>query len=172
MSAPVQFPPGIDSWQLAMSGGCERPRHGAGEPHVLRSSANRFILRIYAIEIDGARSEIISAKFLADFFERKPVIAISIDDVGSELRESVVRKLVEFGGPSNVVYEIPEEYRPALDTSPDSEATAESYKYYDVNVVDLIETHLLSPGDAGPTIFTPSYAALGCIQDAGVIVRP
>lgn len=55
-------------------------------------------------------------------------MGIPIDQVGGDLREWahtlktevklwVIRKLVEFGNPENVIYEIPEEYRPVLDTS-------------------------------------------------------
>jgi len=106
-------------------------------------------------------SEIDIRQFLADIFESNPIVGIPIDDVGSDLREWaqtlrselrlwVIRKLVEFGNPSNVIYEIPEEYRPVLDTSPDSDQSAEGYRYYDVTLTNLIESHLL---DAGQSLF-------------------
>jgi hypothetical protein len=151
-------------------------------------------------------SEIDIRQFLTDIFEGKPVIGIPIDEVGSDLREWaqtlktevrlwIVRKLVEFGNPGNVIYEIPEEYRPVLDTSPDSDDSAQSYKYFDVSIADLIESHLLTPGQTlfmfhkprggerkqyeavvsadgaletlGRQFSAPSYAALACIQSAG-----
>ncbi len=151
-------------------------------------------------------SEIDIRQFLADIFEGKPIVGIPIDEVSSDLREWaqtlktevrlwVVRKLVDFGNSGNVIYEIPEEYRPVLDTSPDSDESAQGYKYYDVNLTDLMESHLLSPGQSlfmsykprggdkkqyeaivstdgslvtlGRTFSAPSYAALACIQSAG-----
>ncbi len=92
---------------------------------------------------DFGVSEIDIRQFLADIFEGNPIVGIPIDDVGSDLREWaqtlktevrlwVVRKLVEFGNPSNVIYEIPEEYRPVLDTSLDADDSTQGYRYYDV----------------------------------------
>lgn len=150
--------------------------------------------------------EIDIRQFLADLFEGNPIVGIPIDEVGSDLREWaqtlkaevrlwVVRKLVEFGNPSNVIYEIPEEYRPVLDTSSDADDSAQGYRYYDVTLSNLIESQLLAPGQSlfmgykprggerkeykavvstngslgvlGRTFSAPSYAALACIQDAG-----
>jgi len=155
---------------------------------------------------DFGVSEIDIRQFLADIFEGRPIIGIPIDDVGSDLREWaqtlktevklwIVRKLVDLGNPSNIIYEIPEEYRPVLDTSPDSDDSAQEYKYYDVGIADLIESHLLTPGQSlflfykprggerkqyeavvsadgaletlGRQFSAPSYAALACIQNAG-----
>jgi hypothetical protein len=136
----------------------------------------------------------------------RPVIGIPIDEVGSDLREWaqtlknevrrwVVRKLVELGNPNNVIYEVPEEYRPVLDTSPDSDDPAQANRYYDVSVADLVASNLLTPGQSlsmyykprggerkqyhavvstdgsietlGRPFSAPSYAALACIQNAG-----
>jgi hypothetical protein len=155
---------------------------------------------------DFGVKEIDIRQFLAEIFEGRPVVGIPIDEVGSDLREWaqtlktevklwVVRKLVEFGNPNNVIYEIPEEYRPVLDTSPDSDESAQGYKYYDVSLADLIESQLLAAGQSlfmfykprggerkqyeaivssdgsldilGRTFSAPSYAALACIQSAG-----
>ena len=151
-------------------------------------------------------SEIDIRQFVADIFEGRPIIGIPIDEVGSDLREWaqtlrnevklwVVRKLVEFGNPGNVIYEIPEEFRPVFDSSPDSEESAKSYKYYDVTIADLVDAHLLNPGQTltlfykprggeraqydsqisadgslkvlGREFSAPSYAALACIQNSG-----
>jgi hypothetical protein len=93
------------------------------------------------------------------------------------------------------MYEVPEEYRPVLDTSPDSDESGEGYKYYEVTIADLIKSKLLVAGQSllmyyGPrggekkryeaTVLSdgslktldrefsaPSYAALACIQNAG-----
>jgi hypothetical protein len=151
---------------------------------------------------DFGVGEIDIRQFLADIFEGKPVVGIPIDEVGSDLREWaqtlkvevklwLVRKLVEFGNPANVIYEVPEEYRPVLDTSPDSDESAQRY----ISVADLIENHLLTSGQSlfmiyrprggerkqyeaivsadgslekfGRKFSAPSYAALACLQDAG-----
>ena len=151
-------------------------------------------------------SEIDIRQSLAEIFEGDPIVGIPIDEVGSDLREWaqtlkaevrlwVVRKLVEFGNPSNAIYEIPEEYRPVLDTSSDANDSTQGYRYYDVTLANLIERHLLAPGQflfmsykprggerkgyeavvstdgslevLGRTFSAPSYAALACIQDAG-----
>lgn len=155
---------------------------------------------------DAGVREIDIRQFVADIFEKKPIIGIPIDDVGSDLREWaqtlknevrlwVVRKLVEFGNPSNVIYEIPEEYRPVFDSSPDSDGEPEAFKYFDVSVADLVEHHLLIPDQVltllykprggerkqfealvsaegslrtlGREFAAPSYAALACIKNAG-----
>ncbi len=150
--------------------------------------------------------EIDIRQFLADIFDGNPIVGIPIDAVGNDLREWaqtlkvevrlwVVRKLVEFGNSSNVIYEIPEEYKPVLDTSPESLEVAQGLRYYDVTVADLIEDHLLDAGSTlqltygprgrekrqyqasvlpdgsmevlGKRFSAPSYAALACLQDAG-----
>ena len=150
--------------------------------------------------------EIDIRRVLSEIFEGKPIIGIPIDQVGADLREWaqtlksevklwVIRKLVEFGSPENVIYEIPEEYRPVLDTSPTLEDTPSGLKYYDVTIADLVGAGLLQEGDKlfmiygprggerkkyeatvlpsgsievlGKTFSAPSYAALLCVQDAG-----
>ena len=151
-------------------------------------------------------SEIDIRRVLSEIFEGKPIIGIPVDHVGVDLHEWaqtlktevklwVIRKLVEFGNPDNVIYEIPEEYRPVLDTSPESGVTASGYKYYDVTIADLLAATLLKQGETlfmtygprggerrryeatvladgsievlGKSFSAPSYAALLCLQDAG-----
>ena len=151
-------------------------------------------------------SEIDIRRVLSEIFETNPIIGIPIDHVGVDLREWaqtlrtevklwVIRKLVEFGDPCDVIYEIPEEYRPVLDTSPTSEVRASGYTYYDITLSDLLAASLLKDGETlymtysprgserrrytatvladgslevlGKSFSAPSYAALLCIQDAG-----
>jgi len=150
--------------------------------------------------------EIDIRRFLADIFEGRPIIGIPIDEVGPDLREWaqtlknevklwVVRKLVEIGKPGNFIYELPEEFRPVLDTAPESDVPDQAIKYYEVSVADLIVSQLLAPGQhlsmtygrrggerkeyeatvlpdgslqtMGKIFAAPSYAALACIKDAG-----
>lgn len=103
-------------------------------------------------------SEIDIRRVLSEIFESNPIVGIPIDQVGVDLREWaqtlrtevklwVIRKLVEFGNSDNVLYEIPEEYRPVLDTSPESELRASGYTYYDITLADLLAADLLTPGE-------------------------
>jgi len=150
--------------------------------------------------------EIDIRQVLSEIFETRPIVGIPIDEVGTDLREWaqtlrvevklwVVRKLVEFGNQGHVIYEIPDEYRPVLDSSPDSGEQTSGLKYYDVGLADLMERGLLKLGETlnmgyrprggerkqyeatvieggglqvlGKSFSAPSYAALLCIQNAG-----
>lgn len=93
---------------------------------------------------------------LGEILEKKPVIGMPIDAVSRDLQEWattlknevklwIVRKYVEFGHPENIMYEIPEEYRPVLDTQDVEESTTEIARY-DVTLSDLIEAGLLQVG--------------------------
>ncbi|MCP4675775.1 MAG: DUF4357 domain-containing protein [Deltaproteobacteria bacterium] len=144
-------------------------------------------------------------QFLTEIFESKPIVGLPIDNVGRDLSEWArtlntevklwpVKKLVQFGQPENVIYEIPDEFKPALDTTQDSEPQ-HGYTYYDVTLGDLLQARFLNPDEKllmsykprngqrrnykgtllsdgsmkalGETFTSPSYAALFCIQDAG-----
>ncbi len=72
-----------------------------------------------------------------------------------EVKLWLVRKLVEFGNPNNVIYEVPEEYRPALDTSPDADDPGSAYKSYDISLVDLIQSQLLTIGQTLHMFYKP-----------------
>jgi hypothetical protein len=149
--------------------------------------------------------EIDIRRVLSEIFEKPPIIGLPIDRVGQDLREWAqtlktevklwtVRKLVEFGNPDNVLYEIPDEFRPDLDTTAE-ESQARGYTSYDVKLSDLLEAGMLQSGEAlvmsykprdgerrtyeaivesdgsllvlGKRFQSPSYAALLGIQDAG-----
>jgi len=113
----------------------------------------------------------------------------------NDVRLWLVKKFVEFSAPENVAYEIPEEYRPVLDTTEEKAKPKSGIAYYDVSLADLFEAGLLSVSDElvmnykprggnqkkykafitedGSMIVldkkfkSPSYAALLGIQDAG-----
>lgn len=149
--------------------------------------------------------EIDIRRVLSEIFEKPPIIGLPIDRVGRDLREWAqtlktevklwtVRKLVEFGNPENVLFEIPDGFRPDLDTTAD-ESPRRGYTYYDVNISDLMTAGLLQAGATlgmsykprdgerrtyeatvqsdgslpvlGRNFQSPSYAALLGIQDAG-----
>jgi Restriction Enzyme Adenine Methylase Associated len=151
-------------------------------------------------------SEIDIRRVLSEIFENPPIIGMPIDAVSLDLREWaltlkvevrlwVVRKLVEFGNADNVIYEIPDEYKPVLDTSPELDTSDSGLKYYDVTVADLLSANLLKAEESlflaykprggerrqyegrvtatgaievmGKSFTAPSYAALLCVQNAG-----
>jgi hypothetical protein len=144
-------------------------------------------------------------RVLAEILDKKPIIGMPIDAVSRDLQEWattlrnevklwIVKKFVEFGQPGNVLYEVPEEYRPVLDTQ-DGASPATNMARYQVELCDLMEAGLITPGELlymtyGPknterktytgtlqddgsievlgNYFTsPSYAALYVVQDAG-----
>ena len=143
---------------------------------------------------------------LAHIFATDPIIGMPIDAVKNDLREWaatlkvdvrlwIVQKYVEFNNPQNIAYEIPEEFRPVFDASPDEARTTAQVARYDVSVSDLIDAELISAGQRlvmpykprngeqkvyeafvqddgslqvlGRSFSAPSYAALFGIQDAG-----
>jgi hypothetical protein len=144
-------------------------------------------------------------RVLAEILDKKPFIGMPIDAVSKDLQEWaatlknvvklwIVKKYVEFGRAENVMYEVPEEYRPVLDTQDDG-SSQNALMRYDVSVADLIKEGLLTPDEnlymvyrpknaerrtyqsvvqqdgtinlLGNSFNSPSYAALYGIQDAG-----
>ncbi|TWT74752.1 restriction system modified-DNA reader domain-containing protein [Allorhodopirellula solitaria] len=143
---------------------------------------------------------------LAHIFATDPIIGMPIDAVKNDLREWaatlkvdvrlwIVQKYVEFNNPQSIAYEIPEEFRPVFNASPDESKTTVQVARYDVSLTDLIEAELISVGQRlemrykprngdqkiyeafvqddgslqvlGRSFSAPSYAALFGIQDAG-----
>lgn len=155
---------------------------------------------------DEEIKEIDIRKVIGDIFEKSPIIGMPIDKVSTDLREWaetlkndvrlwVVKKYAKFGKPDVIAYDIPEEYRPTLDTSDRNNQPKSGIKTYDVSLSDLIDENLLNENedlsltykprggkqktykgileqDGSITVLnqnysSPSYAALACIQDAG-----
>jgi hypothetical protein len=143
---------------------------------------------------------------LAHILAADPIIGMPIDAVKNDLREWaatlkvdvrlwIVQKYTEFNNPQNIAYEIPEEFRPVFDASPDDTKTKADVARYNVSISDLIDATLLTVGqrllmpykprnreqttyeatilDDGSlrvldrTFSAPSYAALYGIQDSG-----
>lgn len=157
--------------------------------------------RIEELGID----EIDIRQVLTEIIELPPIVGIPIDHVSSDLREWaqtlknevklwIVRKLRNLKDSSEILYEIPDEFRPVFDTS-DPGSEQDGNMSYDVSISDLIEADLLAVdsnltmsykprggerqifeakilegGDLyidGESFSSPSYAALHCIQKAG-----
>ena len=99
-------------------------------------------------------------KVLDEILSTQPLLGMPIDSVSADLREWastsvkletklwIVRKHVELGNPKNVIYELPEEYRPVFDSHEEVEAGAiGGLKFYDVTVEDLLHAGLLAVGE-------------------------
>ncbi|MFP4040816.1 MAG: hypothetical protein ACLFS7_09770 [Desulfosudaceae bacterium] len=155
---------------------------------------------------DEGIKEIDIRKVLDDIFDQPPIIGMPIDEVSSDLREWaetlkndvrlwIVKKYNQFGNPDVVAYDIPEEYKPALDTTDRNTKQKSGIRTYDVSLSDLVNEGLLADGDELFLSYKPrggkrktykgtlsadgsitvleqnysslSYAALACIQSAG-----
>lgn len=111
-------------------------------------------------------AEINVRQIIGDILETEPIIGVPIDGITNDLRDWartlkynvklwLVNKFVEFNNPENIVFEFPEEFKPALDTEQESDIQI-SNEYnnkksnganrFDVEVSDLISAHLLSVG--------------------------
>jgi hypothetical protein len=145
-------------------------------------------------------------RVLAEILAKEPIVAMPIDAVKDDLREWaatlripvklwIVRKYVEFGRPEIIMYEIPEEFGPIVDTAQNEEESKTELARYDVTVADLIDAELLHVGQTlhmpykprngeqriyqaticndgsiellGKQFSSPSYAAVYGIQNAG-----
>jgi hypothetical protein len=155
---------------------------------------------------DERIKEIDIRKVLAEIFDKPPIIGMPIDKVSDDLREWaetlkndvrlwIVKKYAQFGAPNIIAYDIPEEYRPVLDTTGRNDQPKSGIRTYDVSLSDLLDAGFLSEGDELTLAYKPrggkrrtytgilsddgslnvlnqsysslSYAALACIQDAG-----
>jgi hypothetical protein len=143
---------------------------------------------------------------LREIFGKSPIIGVPIDFISNDLRDWaetlkvsvrswIVKKYVEFGNTENIMYEIPEEYRPELDTKEESDSYESGITRYDVTVDNLTRTGFLAVGEVlymscnsthgkgkyydavvqddgslqvlGKSFSNPVYAALYAVQDAG-----
>lgn len=113
---------------------------------------------------DEGIAEIDVRRELQKIIATEPVIGMPIDKVERDLRDWaetvkadvrlwIVRKYVEFGHSENVMYEVPEEYRPDLDTG-DSEGETRMARH-DTTVGDLIDAGLLTVGQVVRMTYKP-----------------
>jgi hypothetical protein len=98
-------------------------------------------------------------KVLDEILATQPLLGMPIDAVSADLREWastsvkletklwIVRKHVDLDNPQNIIYELPEEYRPAFDSHEEEEAVnSGGIKFYDVSLQDLLEAKILQVG--------------------------
>ena len=99
---------------------------------------------------------------LNEILEKPPLIGLPIDNISDDLADWaktlknpvniwLIKKYIEVGNPENVIYELPEEYKPFIDTEEDNTIiegdTEKKIKTYNISVYDLIQAGLLNPGD-------------------------
>ena len=143
-------------------------------------------------------------KVLDDIVANDPIIAMPIDGISDDLEDWastlkvrlwLLKKYVEFGNPKNVVYELPDNGQPVLDTVEDPGKPNGGGEQHGIALVDLIAAGFLKNGETltmaykrkkherrtyegilgadgsiailGKTFSSPSYAAVHAIQDAG-----
>lgn len=153
--------------------------------------------------IDEEISEIEIIHVLSDILREDPTIGITIDEINDDLRDWatslaldvkiwIVKKYVEFGNEKNVIYELPEEYQPEIETKKEKYFNERkvSITQYDVSILDLINGNYLQVGEdllmdykgntfigtiqedgsimtLGQKINSPNYAALFVAQSLG-----
>ena len=131
---------------------------------------------------DQGVAEIDIPRHIEGILSRPPVVAIPIDNVRRDLEEWAntlrsevklwkIRKLVEFRDERNVIYEIPDEFRPSLDTANESSSRQTSY---DVSILDLVEAGRLNIGQDLTMTYSPrngsSAVYRAVIQDDGSLL--
>ncbi len=153
-------------------------------------------------------AEINVRQVVGDILDTEPIIGVPIDGITTDLKEWartlkykvklwVVSKFVELNNPTNIVFEFPEEFKPALDTEEENKPQKANTEIaqYDIELSDLINAKLLTVAEKlfmsykprngqlkkyeaiiledgslevlGQTFSSPGYAALAGIQDAG-----
>lgn len=178
-----------------------------------RKLISRFIVNTVKddkVSLDKFRSEEIDTinihQVISEILEKAPIIGMPIDTISEDLKEWattlksevklwVIKKYVEFGKPVTVLYEFPEEFKPAFDSKIIDPDQPDKINQYDVKITDLVEAGLLAIGEKllmsyklqngkkqdyettvqeggslivlGETFTSPSYAALFCIRNAG-----
>ncbi len=99
-------------------------------------------------------------KVIRDILVDEPIIGIPIDSIPNDLKDWarqqrhkvklwIVSKFVELKNAGNIIYEFPEEFKPALDTEEESEPPRENRDItkYDVEIGDLVAQKLLDIGE-------------------------
>ena len=154
--------------------------------------------------IDEHIKEVDVRKILREILQKPPIVGLPIDEVNNDIKQWaitfkneikiwIIKKFAELGNPDNIIYELPEEFRPQIDTEITDKELA--IRQYDIAISDLIKGGLLNPSDKlsmeykprngtkkkyiadilpdgslsllGQVFSSPSFAALAGIQDAG-----
>ncbi len=106
--------------------------------------------------------------FLDRILETPPIVAIPIDGISADLQEWtriirfevklwLVRKLVERGNASNIVYELPDEYQPTVEVKTENEKGDDGNTVYGVTLQNLLQRGTVKPND----VISMSYRRRG-----------
>ena len=145
-------------------------------------------------------------KFVGEILSKKPIIGIPIDEIPNDLDKWtstleynvklwVVKKFVEIGDESNVIYDFPENSEPEVDTGKELYGGNKEVEKTDVSMNQLVKSEILDEGDIlimdynprggekrqyeasllsdgslellNQKFSSPSSAAVAAIQDAG-----
>ena len=111
-------------------------------------------------------------KVLDEILATQPLLGMPIDAVSADLREWaatsvkletklwIVRKHIDLQNPKNIIYELPEEYRPAFDSHEDDPGSPQTgIKVYDVTLQDLVDAGLMKAGDKLLMTYKPKNAS-------------
>ena len=114
------------------------------------------------------------ALVINEILEKSPIIGLPIDDISEDLtdwantlKNSVniwmIRKFRNFEEPEDIIYELPEEHRPLIDTEDENNngrlEQNRTSKTYNVNIADLIHERLLQPGEELHMSYKPRNGA-------------
>jgi len=107
-------------------------------------------------------------KILREILSQDPIIGIPIDFIPNDLKDWatqqkfdvklwIIQKYSEFGNKLNVIYELPEEFKPTIDTSSASESNNQksSISKFDITMSDLMSENLISAGDILTMVYKP-----------------
>lgn len=99
-------------------------------------------------------------KVVRDILLDDPIIGIPIDNIPNDLKDWarqqrhkvklwIVSKFVELNNKTNIVFEFPEEFKPALDTEDEDKPQKLNTKLtqYEVDIVDLVDANILAIGE-------------------------
>lgn len=145
-------------------------------------------------------------KVISEILKKDPIIGIPIDLINKDLKDYTrtlrydvrlweIKKFTDTKNTKSILYQFPEEFRPAFDSTDKTGEYDGKATQYDVSMKDLIETGLILAGEIlfleytpingskhkfestvlengvlnveGKIFTSPSYAALACIKKAG-----
>ena len=108
---------------------------------------------------------------LNEILEKPPIIGLPIDNTSNDLENwantlsifGSSKKYQEIGNKKNIIYELPEEYKPFIDTEEEKiiieNETEKSIKTYNISLYDLINSNLLTAGSELIMSYKPKHGA-------------
>lgn len=145
-------------------------------------------------------------RVISEILKKDPIIGIPIDSVNKDLKDYTrtlrydvrlweIKKFVDTMNPKSVLYQFPEEFKPAFESREKVGDNSSKINQYEIDLRDLMDADFLHQGDVlyleytpingtkhkfesvvldngdlnleGSVFTSPSYAALACIKKAG-----